>query len=535
MKSSFVNKSLNEKPILNTKSTTFTSKNSSISILTQRQNYQFKLNCFKKNEPVFNRNTYLEKYTIKQKYIEASKNKIKKAKKLKSTSNRKMHKKNSSHSPFNLNQNISYSKNKINNNLKLKEKNKKKFITYVNSTNHSFENSFINQNIFSVRLSPTKNRNFKDNLFFNKTPPNKKLFSLNDSSPNNNKKNLKLDHSFNRANSKSNLSQFINLNVKKLNKNFQNNNSDCFDEEKIYNIKNISHNNLDAYNKLKLNLLNHFSNNTIKEENSEKFSEKNVPTSPKFFNDQITFINANINNDFISENIDIKENKNEKNNNNNYSNDFNKKKNVIEKSFSLDNKEKGIHIHSNKEKDKNFEKENKYKSKENEEKELNNLNNINNFPEKNNNDNNQDDDNFLMNNILKFSNKNTEKKITLDKLKLKDIEQNLNVQIKFTQKYNKPPITVCQLLQYFNKQNYIFIEKLINNFSNNENLILVFSLKLILKNISICQLLVNELIESYESEKEENEINQKIKMLLNLLTENLTLINDFSSKVKNTI
>ena len=42
MKSSFINKSLNEKPILNTKSTTFTSKNSSISILTQRQNYQFK-------------------------------------------------------------------------------------------------------------------------------------------------------------------------------------------------------------------------------------------------------------------------------------------------------------------------------------------------------------------------------------------------------------------------------------------------------------------------------------------------------------
>ena len=150
MKSSFVNKSLNEKPILNTKSTTFTSKNSSISILTQRQNYQFKLNCFKKNEPVFNRNTYLEKYTIKQKYIEASKNKIKKVKKLKSDTNQKVHKKNSSHSPFNLNQNISYSKNKINNNLKLKEKNKKKFITYVNSTNHSFENSFINQNILSV-------------------------------------------------------------------------------------------------------------------------------------------------------------------------------------------------------------------------------------------------------------------------------------------------------------------------------------------------------------------------------------------------
>ena len=531
MKSSFVNKSLNEKPILNTKSTTFTSKNSSISILTQRQNYQFKLNCFKKNEPVFNKNTYLEKYTIKQKYIEASKNKIKKVKKLKSVSNQKVHKKNNSQSPFYLYQNSSYSKNKKNNNLKSKEKNKKKYITCENSTNHSFENSFINQNILSVRLSPTKNRNFKNDLFFNKTPPNKKLIFLNDSSPNNNKKNLKLEHSLNRMYSKNNLSQFINLNIKKLNKNFQNNNSDGFDEEKIYNIKNVNHNNIDDYNKLKFNLLNHFSNNTIKEENSEKLSEKNLPTSPKFFNDQITFINANINNDFIIDNIDIKENKIEKNNNN----DFNKNKNVLEKTFSFDNTEKGIQIHSNNniEKDIIIEKENK--SNEKEEKEINNLNNINNFHGNNSNDNNQDNENYFMKNILKLSNKNTEKKIILDKLKLKDVEQNLNVQIKFTQKYTKPPITVCQLLQYYNKQNYIFIEKLINNFSNNENLIFVFSLKLILKNISLCQLLVNELIESYEIEKEEKLIKQKIKMLLNLLTENLTLINDFSSKVKNSI
>ncbi len=331
--------------------------------------------------------------------------------------------------------------------------------------------------------------------------------------------------------SKNNLSQFINLNIKKLNKNFQNNNSDGFDEEKIYNIKNVNHNNIDDYNKLKFNLLNHFSNNTIKEENSEKLSEKNLPTSPKFFNDQITFINANINNDFIIDNIDIKENKIEKNNNN----DFNKNKNVLEKTFSFDNTEKGIQIHSNNniEKDIIIEKENK--SNEKEEKEINNLNNINNFHGNNNNDNNQDDENYFMKNILKLSNKNTEKKIILDKWKLKDVEQNLNVQIKFTQKYTKPPITVCQLLQYYNKQNYIFIEKLINNFSNNENLIFVFSLKLILKNISLCQLLVNELIESYEIEKEEKLIKQKIKMLLNLLTENLTLINDFSSKVKNSI
>ena len=518
MKSSFINKSLNEKPILNTKSTTFTSKNSSISILTQRQNYQFKLNCFKKNEPVFNKNTYLEKYTIKQKYIEASKNKIKKVKKLKSVSNKKNHKKNTSTGPFYLNRNSSYSKNKKNNNLKQKEKNKKKYITCVNSTNHSFENSFINQNIFSVRLTPTKNRNFKNDLFLNKTPPNKKLFFLNDSSIKNNKKNLKLEHSLNRVYSKNSLSQFINLNIKKLDKNFQNN-SDYFDEGKIYNIKNINHNNIDDYNKLKENLLNHFSNNTIKEENSEKFSEKNVTTSPKFFNDQITFINVNINNDIMNENIDIKENKNEKYNNN----DSNKNMNIIGKTFTFDNTEKIFQNHLKN----NIEKKNKYKSNEKEEKEINNLNNIVNVSEKNNNDNKEEDDNFLMNNILKFSNKNAEKKIILDKLKLKDIKQNLNVQIKFTQKYNKPPITVCQLLQYFNKQNYIFIEKLIQNFSNDENVIIVFTLKLILKNISICQLLVNELIESYEIEKEENLINQKIKMLLNLLTENLSLINDF--------
>ena len=359
----------------------------------------------------------------------------------------------------------------------------------------------------------------------NKTPPNKKLFFLNDSSIKNNTKNLKLEHSLNRVYLKNSLSQFINLNIKKLDKNFQNN-SDYFDEGKIYNIKNINHNNIDDYNKLKENLLNHFSNNTIKEENSEKFSEKNVTTSPKFFNDQITFINVNINNDFMNENIDIKENKNEKYNNN----DSNKNMNIIGKTFTFDNTEKIFQNHLKN----NIEKKNKYKSNE-KEKEINNLNNIVNFSEKNNNDNKEEDDNFLMNNILKFSNKNAEKKIILDKLRLEDIKQNLNVQIKFTQKYNKPPITVCQLLQYFNKQNYIFIEKLIQNFSNDENVIIVFTLKLILKNISICQLLVNELIESYESEKEENEINQKIKMLLNLLTENLTLINDFSSKVKNTI
>ena len=44
------------------------------------------------------------------------------------------------------------------------------------------------------------------------------------------------------------------------------------------------------------------------------------------------------------------------------------------------------------------------------------------------------------------------------------------------------------------------------------------------------QLLVTEFIENFQIEKEESEINQKRKMLINLFSENLTLIKDFLSK-----
>ena len=516
MKSNLINKNY-EKPFLNLKSSNFISKNCSINNLTHRINNQLNLNSFQKNEKLLSKNSYLEKFTIKKQYIESYKSKVKTVNKIRSFSVKKKNNKNNSVSLFLFNENNSYAKNMINNQIKKKEKNKiknKKNNISLNSINNSVENSIVNDNNFSVRTPVLKNKYID---------LNKDSFSLNESSSLINKK---LNKNNKIRITKSILNQFINIkpkNLKKIHNDIENNNFNNYDDKNNINIEN--------YNQLKEGLINHFSNQTIKEENStEKLSEKNV-TSPTFFNKQITFINSDINKD-NNNRFNLIENNNENNINDNlFHNPIIKNKTLtsssFEKTFSFENTDTGNHIQSllkNKKEDKNELNEINdlsYIIRENHNKQK--INRSNKYEENKEN---------LINDIYKKSINNSEKKKNLENLTFNDIEKNIKIQIQFTEKYNIIPITVCQLLQYFNQQNYLFIKKFIEKYSNdnNDNLVLIFSLKLILKNISMTQLLVTEFIENFQIEKEESEINQKRKMLINLFSENLTLIKDFLSK-----
>ena len=134
---------------------------------------------------------------------------------------------------------------------------------------------------------------------------------------------------------------------------------------------------------------------------------------------------------------------------------------------------------------------------------------------------NPDSDEEIIPNIISSSNSFNNKETYL-----KDFIQNINVQIKFSEKYEFPSNSVIRLLSHFNEQNYTCIQNCFKDYNKMSNDIVQCKFKLIIKNISLCELLLKELL---DKNKNENELKQKIKYLISLFYENLNLASDINN------
>ena len=134
---------------------------------------------------------------------------------------------------------------------------------------------------------------------------------------------------------------------------------------------------------------------------------------------------------------------------------------------------------------------------------------------------NQDSDDDIIPNNISSSNSINNKESSL-----KDFIQNINVQIKFSEKYEFPSNSIIRVLSHFNEQNYLCIQNCFKYFNKVNDDILKCKFKLIVKNISLCELVLNELL---DNNKNENELKQKIKFLTSLFYENLNLASDINN------
>ena len=134
---------------------------------------------------------------------------------------------------------------------------------------------------------------------------------------------------------------------------------------------------------------------------------------------------------------------------------------------------------------------------------------------------NQDSDDDIMPNNLSSSNSSTKKESYL-----KDFIQNINVQIKFSEKYELPSNSVIRLLSHLNEQNYLCIQNCFKDYDKKNNDIEKCKFKLIIKNISLCELILKELLDKY---KNENELKQTLKFLASLFYESLNLASDINN------
>ena len=112
---------------------------------------------------------------------------------------------------------------------------------------------------------------------------------------------------------------------------------------------------------------------------------------------------------------------------------------------------------------------------------------------------------------------------------INDFIKNNNIQIQFTEKYDILPISINNVLIYYNNENYLWVKNCVDNFNFNNNEILGFKYKLIFKNIYLCKLLLNELL---DFEKDKNDLKQKKDFLLSLFYENVNLGKDIQNTLK---
>ena len=131
--------------------------------------------------------------------------------------------------------------------------------------------------------------------------------------------------------------------------------------------------------------------------------------------------------------------------------------------------------------------------------------------------------------ILPIDNNSLDSEKEEKKFTINDFIKNNNIQIQFTEKYDILPISINNVLIYYNNENYLWVKNCVDNFNFNNNEILGFKYKLIFKNIYLCKLLLNELL---DFEKDKNDLKQKKDFLLSLFYENVNLGKDIQNTLK---
>ena len=124
-----------------------------------------------------------------------------------------------------------------------------------------------------------------------------------------------------------------------------------------------------------------------------------------------------------------------------------------------------------------------------------------------------------------------------DEVILSDLFSNINSQIEIIKTYPKLPMNICRVFLHMNNQNIYYINHLTKGNSMKSNVIMVYRLKILLKNFNMLSLITKE----YEDKTSKNYNKSRntpmidMKTMNDILGENLTILNEIMNEGVNII
>ena len=124
-----------------------------------------------------------------------------------------------------------------------------------------------------------------------------------------------------------------------------------------------------------------------------------------------------------------------------------------------------------------------------------------------------------------------------DEVILSDLFSNINSQIEIIKTYPKLPMNICRVFLHMNNQNIYYINHLTEGNSMKSNVIMVYRLKILLKNFNMLSLITKE----YEDKTSKNYNKSRntpmidMKTMNDILGENLTILNEIMNEGVNII